>query len=421
MKVEVLSYVSKLLALLMLMASLAAAQFQGPARNVRAGTSLPATCSAGGSASDIFIKTNATSTQEVYVCTAPNTWTQQGGGTPVVLPTTPNLIKGDNAGGAADSGILPANVMQGPASAAANAVFSSNGTGGKTAQDSGCTAASAVATCTTFVGALTGHASLDAPIASPTFTGTVTIPNGGIFGTPTSMTATNVTGLPAAGVTGTAVVGGGNLTNTNCVLYRVSAGTAGCSANLTTNGTDLLTFLAGAAQRAYIYWGSPQQFGMGSGMVAAWGNGTDFATATLDTSLDRDAAGIVGVTNGTQGTTAANYRDVKARHSLAAGSAPSITSGDGGTASAIAGADGAGRITVGTSIATGSIMVALGTAYPNASHCDATDETNAATIVAVCTFTTTSQLTITGYSRTTGIAANFTASDVVSWGIPHGY
>lgn len=45
-----------------------------------------------------------------------------------------------------------------------------------------------------------------APLASPTFTGTVTIPNGGVFGTPTSMTATNITGtapgLTAGNVTG---------------------------------------------------------------------------------------------------------------------------------------------------------------------------------------------------------------------------
>lgn len=47
---------------------------------------------------------------------------------------------------------------------------------------------------------------LKAPLASPTFTGTVTVPTGAVFATPASITLTNATGLPAAGVTGTALV-----------------------------------------------------------------------------------------------------------------------------------------------------------------------------------------------------------------------
>lgn len=42
---------------------------------------------------------------------------------------------------------------------------------------------------------------LKANIASPTFTGTVTVPSGAVLGTPTSVTLTNATGLPESGVT----------------------------------------------------------------------------------------------------------------------------------------------------------------------------------------------------------------------------
>jgi hypothetical protein len=45
----------------------------------KVGTSLPGTCTVG----DTYVKTDATATQVLYVCTSTNTWTQQGGSSSV--------------------------------------------------------------------------------------------------------------------------------------------------------------------------------------------------------------------------------------------------------------------------------------------------------------------------------------------------
>jgi hypothetical protein len=57
------------------------------------------------------------------------------------------------------------------------------------------------------ISGLTTDLAAKAPLASPTFTGTVTIPNGAALGTPASATLTNATGLPVA--TGIANLGTG--------------------------------------------------------------------------------------------------------------------------------------------------------------------------------------------------------------------
>jgi len=97
---------------------------------------------------------------------------------------------------------------------------------------------------------------LKAPIASPTFTGTVTIPNGGVFGTPTSLTLTNATGLPNAGLvnssttingtsialgaSGTVTAAAGTLTGTTLNSTVVTSSlTSAALANLTATDATL--------------------------------------------------------------------------------------------------------------------------------------------------------------------------------------
>lgn len=164
-------------------------------------------------------------------------WAQQGGVTQIPTSTS--------GGG---TGCIPSSTI------------------GKILTDSGsgtCTSSTPTISGSTITASITGHASLDAPVASPTFTGTVTIPNGGIFGTPTSMTATNVTGLPVS--TGVSGLGTGIATalaiNTGSagapVLLNGALGTpsSGTGTNLT--GIPLTTGISGKLKFCTVIIGDP--------------------------------------------------------------------------------------------------------------------------------------------------------------------
>lgn len=88
-----------------------------------------------------------------------------------------------------------------------------------------------------------------APIASPTFTGTVTIPNGGVFGTPTSVTLTNATSLPiSTGVSGLGTGIGTFLgTPSSANLAAAITDETGSGAAVFANTPTLVTPVLGAA------------------------------------------------------------------------------------------------------------------------------------------------------------------------------
>lgn len=76
-----------------------------------------------------------------------------------------------------------------------------------------------------------------APTASPTFTGTVTIPNGGVFGTPTSLNLSNATALPIGSITGL---------GTGIATFLATPTSANLAAAVTNEtGTGLLVFATG--------------------------------------------------------------------------------------------------------------------------------------------------------------------------------
>lgn len=136
-----------------------------------------------------------------------------------------------------------------------------------------------------------------------------------------------------------------------------------------------------------------------SDQSVGFNSGTDSASGSADVGIDRDAAGVVGIVNGAATTTAANYRDLKVRHTLGAGTAPTLSVGTG----TIAGTDEAGRVTL-TAGSQTSITVTFGTAYTtNIPICVANDETTALVVKATPTLTTLV------------MAASFDASDKITW------
>jgi hypothetical protein len=105
------------------------------------------------------------------------------------------------------------------------------------------------------------------------------------------------------------------------------------------------------------------------------------ASATLDTAIGRDAAGIIGVTQGTQGTTAANYRALKASAYYSAGTTFTTNTGCGTNTSLTGGAT-AGTFALGSD-GPCTVVITMGNSAtaPNGWACLASDRTTLSALV----------------------------------------
>lgn len=208
------------------------------------------------------------------------------------------------------------------------------------------------------------------------------------------------------------------LTGDNAAITNVTTGiildnqvTAGCRnssgwAGLGAGGAaSIVHFIANAGDLGN--W-NVNGFLNSSGTKVMWASGSSGNNNTGDTGLERNGAGVVGITSGTATgcATAANCRDLTLRHEIANGTAPTVASTTmnscGTTSPTIAGKDMAGRVTVGATSGT-SCTVTFGTAWTTAPVCLASNETTGVAIGAASTTTTT---VLTG---------TFAASDVLSF------
>lgn len=152
-----------------------------------------------------------------------------------------------------------------------------------------------------------GNDALKAPIASPTFTGTVTVPTGAVLGTPASVTLTNASGI-AASLTAGNVTTNANLTGdvtsvgnaTTLATVNSNVGTFGSAtqiAQVTVNGKGLAT----AAANVTVTPAVGSVTGLGTGVATALGVnvGSAGALVTFNGALGTPASGSAANLTGT--------------------------------------------------------------------------------------------------------------------------
>lgn len=208
--------------------------------------------------------------------------------------------------------------------------------------------------------------------------------------------AVEFTGIKA-NLTSTASAGTSKLIDLQlggATIFKITTdGALNLQGTQTVTGVHILQ-AAGSANQWQVLRPDQKYIGIMSDHQYVWrsvATGSWFSAGSVDTAIQRDAAGMVSVNNGTQGTTLSNYRDFKARHLIASGTAPAVTNTSanscGTNAATLAGGDGAGKVTVGATSGT-SCTVTFATAFASAPACAVNNETTANLARATSTTTT---------------------------------
>lgn len=333
----------------------------------------PAACTVG----EVYFATDATAGQNWYFCTATNTWSQQiaGGGGAAMSATS--LVDG----------------------AANNAITVTQGSGTIVNYLSVANAATATSPQLQSAGADTN---INLTLA-PKGTGTVIIP--------TTNMVTSGSSAPAL-----FALGGNTTGNSFGVMMAMNLPSTGGNAEylrMSNNGTWQASLQGGSLWLgSSLSTGSPSSGSVGgaylnntgqhiarnAGMFAIT-SGSTASTGTIDIALARNAAGVFELNSGVSGPASASaIRDLKLRHTVASGTAPTLSTGTG----SIAGSDETGRVTLSAASQT-SVVITFGTAYANAPACVANDESTAILVQAVASAT---QLSLNG---------SFGAADKLTW------
>lgn len=149
-----------------------------------------------------------------------------------------------------------------------------------------------------------------------------------------------------------------------------------------------------------------------SNEILYWAPGALVSSATTgDTGIDRDGAGILGINNATQGTTAANYRAVKASAYLVGGTTFTL-SANGCTATTLVGGATRGSYVSGTTgNCTVTILMGNSVAAATGFHCTFEDHTTLTVATGVGLLSQTGAADTTHCSMT-GVTAS---GDLVSF------